>query len=80
MAMVPFQEAGALCMGTPVTELVISHPGLTANPMTARVAWSMAQAEGDQVAVGLQFAEMSSDTRIALVAVVDSAIMEAAKR
>ena len=52
MAMVPFQEAGALCMGTPVTELVISHPGLTANPMTARVAWSMAQAEGNQVAVG----------------------------
>ena len=80
MAMVPFQEAGALCLDTPVSELVISHPGLTANPMTARVAWTMAHAEGDQVAVGLQFAEMASDTRIALVAVVDSAILEAAKR
>lgn len=80
LAIVPFQEAGALCLDTPVTELVISHPGMTANPMTARVAWTMAHAEGDQVAVGLQFTEMASDTRIALVAVVDSAILESAKR
>jgi len=80
LAIVPFQEAGALCLDTPVTELVIFHPGMTANPITARVAWTMAHAEGDQVAVGLQFSEMASDTRIALVAVVDSAILESAKR
>ena len=80
LAIIPFQEAGALCLDTPVTELVIFHPGMTANPITARVAWTMAHAEGDQVAVGLQFAEMASDTRIALVAVVDSAILESAKR
>ena len=80
LAIVPFQEAGALCLDTPVTELVILHPGMTANPITARVAWTMAHAEGDQVAVGLQFSEMASDTRIALVAVVDSAILESAKR
>lgn len=80
LAIVPFQEAGALCLDTPVTELVIFHPGMTANPITARVAWTMAHAEGDQVAVGLQFREMSSDTRIALVAVVDSSILESAKR
>jgi hypothetical protein len=80
LAIVPFQEAGALCLDTPVTELVIFHPGMTANPISARVAWTMAHAEGDQVAVGLQFKEMTRDTRIALVAVVDSSILESAKR
>ncbi|HET8900541.1 MAG TPA: PilZ domain-containing protein [Holophagaceae bacterium] len=80
LAIIPFQEAGALCLDTPVTELVIFHPGMTANPITARVAWTMAHAEGDQVAVGLQFKDMASDTRIALVAVVDSAVLESAKR
>lgn len=80
LAIIPFQEAGALCLDTPVTELVIFHPGMTANPITARVAWTMAHAEGDQVAVGLQFEDMASDTRIALVAVVDSAVLESAKR
>ena len=80
LAIVPFQEAGALCLDTPVTELVIFHPGMTANPISARVAWTMAHAEGDQVAVGLQFREMTRDTRIALVAVVDSSILESAKR
>lgn len=80
LAMVPFQEAGALCLDMPITELVLFHPGLTANPITARIAWTMAHAEGDQVAVGFQFLEMASDTRIALVAVVDSAILENARR
>lgn len=80
LTLVPFLEAGALCLDTPVTELVIFHPGMTANPITARVAWTMAHAEGDQVAVGLQFSDMASDTRIALVAVVDSAILESGKR
>ncbi|HET6330753.1 MAG TPA: PilZ domain-containing protein [Holophagaceae bacterium] len=80
LAIIPFQEAGALCLDTPVTELVIFHPGMTANPITARVAWTIAHAEGDQVAVGLQFNDMAHDTRIALVAVVDSAILESAKR
>lgn len=80
LAMVPFQEAGALCLDTPVTELVIFHPGMTANPITARVAWTMAHAEGDQVAVGLQFQEMTSATRISLVAVVDSAILQQSGR
>ncbi len=80
LVMVPFQEAGALCLNTPVQELVIFHPGMTANPMTARVAWTMAHAEGDQVAVGLHFEEMTSATRIALVAVVDSLILQDKKR
>ena len=80
LAIVPFEEAGALCLDTPVTELVIFHPGMTANPITARVAWTMAHAEGDQVAVGLQFSGMAHDTRIALVAVVDSAVLDSAKR
>ncbi|HXC17107.1 MAG TPA: PilZ domain-containing protein [Holophagaceae bacterium] len=80
LVIVPFQAAGALCLGAPVAELVIFHPGMTANPITARVAWTMAHAEGDQVAVGLQFNDMAHDTRIALVAVVDSAILESAKR
>lgn len=80
LALVPFEEAGALCLDTPVTELVIFHPGMTANPISARVAWTMAHAEGDQVAVGLQFHDMASDTRIALVAVVDSIILDSGKR
>ena len=80
LAVVPFEEAGALCIDTPVTELVITYPGMPANPMAARVAWTMAHAEGDHVAVGLQFQEMASDTRIALVALVDSTIFETAKR
>jgi hypothetical protein len=80
LVIIPFQEAGALCLDTPVAELVIFHPGMTANPITARVAWTMAHAEGDHVAVGLQFTGMAQDTRIALVAVVDSAILESAKR
>lgn len=80
LVMIPFEEAGALCLDTPVADLVIFHPGMTANPMTARVAWSMAHSEGDQVAVGLQFLDMTSDTRIALVAVVDSSILESGKR
>ncbi|HZU52478.1 MAG TPA: PilZ domain-containing protein [Holophagaceae bacterium] len=80
LVLVPFQEAGALCLNTPVSELMMFHPGMTANPITARVAWTMAHAEGDQVAVGLQFEDMASDTRIALVAVVDSAILESGKR
>lgn len=80
LAMVPFQEAGALCLDTPVSELVIFHPGMTANPISARVAWTMAHAEGDQVAVGLQFLEMASATRISLVAVVDSAILQQSGR
>ncbi len=80
LAMVPFQEAGSLCLDMPITELVLFHPGLTANPITARVAWTMAHAEGDQVAVGFEFKDMASDTRIALVAVVDSAILESARR
>lgn len=80
LVLVPFQEAGALCLDTPVSDLVLLHPGLTANPITARVAWTMAHAEGDQVAVGLHFRDMASDTRIALVAVVDSAILESGKR
>lgn len=80
LVMIPFQEAGALCLDTPVADLVIFHPGMTANPMTARVAWTMAHAEGDQVAVGLQFLEMTRDTRIALVAVVDSSILDSGKR
>ena len=80
LCMIPFQEAGAICLDTPVSELVIFHPGMTANPIAARVAWSMAHAEGDQVAVGLQFLAMGSDTRIALVAVIDSAILDSARR
>jgi hypothetical protein len=80
LVMVPFQEAGALCLDTPVSDLMVTYPGMPANPITARVAWTMAHAEGDTVAVGLQFSEMSSDTRIALVALVDTVILEAAKR
>ncbi len=80
LAMVPFQEAGSLCLNMPITELVLFHPGLTANPITARVAWTMAHAEGDQVAVGLEFQDMAHDTRIALVAVVDAVILEGARR
>ena len=80
MAMVPFEEAGALGLNTPVKELVISYPGMPANPISARVAWTMAHAEGDQVAVGLQFQEMASATRIALVALVDSVVLQQAPR
>ena len=76
LAMVPFQEAGALGLNAPVKELVISYPGMPANPIAARVAWTMAHAEGDQVAVGLEFQEMASDTRIALVALVDSVVLQ----
>ena len=80
LAMVPFEAAGALCVNTPVSELMITYPGMPADPVSARVAWTMAHAEGDQVAVGLQFQEMRSDTRIALVALVDSVILDGAKR
>ena len=80
LAIVPFDEAGALCINTPVTELMISYPGMPANPVAARVAWTMAHAEGDRVAIGIQFQEMTSDTRIALVALVDSTIIDGAKR
>ena len=80
MAVVPFQEAGALGLNAPVRELVISYPGMPADPITARVAWTMAHAEGDQVAVGLQFQEMASATRIALVALVDSVVLQQAPR
>ena len=80
LAMVPFQEAGALCLDTPVHELVILHPGMTANPIRARVAWTMAHAEGDEVAVGIEFEEMATDTRIALVAVVEAAVLQQKQR
>lgn len=80
LVMIPFQEAGSLCLDTPVSDLVITYPGLPANPISARVAWTMAHAEGDTVAVGVQFLEMARDTRIALVAVVDSAILQNAGR
>ena len=80
LAIVPFEEAGALCIDAPVRELMITYPGMPANPIAARVAWTMAHAEGDQVAVGLQFQEMTSDTRIALVALVDAVVLESGKR
>ncbi|HTL98616.1 MAG TPA: PilZ domain-containing protein [Holophagaceae bacterium] len=76
LAMVPFEDAGALCIDAPVRELMITYPGMPANPIVARVAWTMAHAEGDQVAVGLQFQEMTSDTRIALVALVDAVVLQ----
>ena len=76
LTMIPFQDAGALCLDTPVADLVVSYPGMPANPIRARVAWTMAHAEGDTVAVGLQFLEMASDTRIALVALVDSVVLQ----
>lgn len=80
LVMIPFETAGALCLDTPVTELVITYPGFPANPISARVAWTMAHAEGDTVAVGVHFQEMASDTRIALVALVDSTILQSAER
>lgn len=80
LLMIPFQEAGALCLDTPVSDLVITTPGMPADPIRARVAWTMAHAEGDTVAVGLQFLEMASPTRIALVALVDAAILQSAGR
>ena len=80
LLMIPFQEAGALCLDTPVPELMLTYPGLPADPIRARVAWTMAHAEGDTVAVGLQFLDMASPTRIALVALVDSVILQGAGR
>ena len=80
LLMIPFQEAGALCLDTPVPELMITYPGMPAEPIRARVAWTMAHAEGDTVAVGLQFLEMGSPARIALVALVDAVILQGAAR
>ncbi|MBS1766710.1 MAG: PilZ domain-containing protein [Acidobacteria bacterium] len=80
LLMLPFQEAGALCLDTPVAELVITYPGMPADPIRARVAWTMAHSEGEAVAVGLQFLEMASPTRIALVALVDAVVLQSAAR
>ncbi|HJU84214.1 MAG TPA: PilZ domain-containing protein [Holophagaceae bacterium] len=74
LALVPSIQAGVFRSDLVIEDLVILHPGVFANPIKARVAWIMG-AKDDTAAVGLQFLEMSSETRISLVSAVDAEII-----
>ena len=79
LALIPSVQAGFFETDLVMEDLVILHPGVFANPIKARVAWVMG-AKDDTAAVGIQFLEMSSETRISLVSAVDAEILGQASR
>ena len=76
LALLPAVQARALVANMILEDLTILYPGIYANPIRARVAWAMGSKD-DTAAVGLQFLDMSSETRISLVSVIDAAILSA---
>ncbi|HJW10089.1 MAG TPA: PilZ domain-containing protein [Holophagaceae bacterium] len=64
-----------LVRGAFLPDLRIHYPGIEAAPIVGRVAWSMGSDQETQ-AIGIQFVEMDSSTRISIVATVDAAIID----
>lgn len=75
LVMLPEERSHAIQTDDIVEGLAILHPGIHPGPIRCRVAWVMGGKLGDTIAVGLQFLEMSSETRITVVAAVDAAIL-----
>ena len=77
LALLPSDQARDLVTDTLLEDLTIHHPGIKPNPIRARIAWCMGSKD-DTSALGIQFLDMESETRISLVATIDAAILDRA--
>ncbi len=75
LAPLPSAPGQGLGADTLFEDLTIHHPAIKANPIRARVAWAMGSKD-DTSALGIQFLDMDSETRISLVAAVDAVILD----
>ena len=76
LGLLPSSEGKLLQPGMAIEDMVILHAGHVIHPIQARVMWCLGDDSNDRVAVGFQFQEMSSATRIALVSTIDGAIID----